>query len=138
MTPPAFLIGFTLRFGDDDDDKDDDDDDNAPSSCNWLCCLVRFARHQPLASSLGFPEQNFVKNFPDNFVNIFLPFYLFFILLMHLLACPGFCYCSFYFHIFLTPSLSSSSRLLIYMLHCHRGKNNIYHNKKEPHIKYMP
>ena len=77
MTPPAFLIGFTLRFGDDDDDKDDDDDDNAPSSCNWLCCLVRFARHQPLASSLGFPEQNFVKNFPDNFVNIFLPFYLF-------------------------------------------------------------
>ena len=77
MTPPAFLIGFTLRFGDDDDDKDDDDDDNAPSSCNWLCCLVRFARHQPLASSLGFPEQNFVKNFPDNFVNIFYHFIFF-------------------------------------------------------------
>ena len=66
----------SLNTDDDDDDKDDDDDDNAPSSCNWLCCLVRFARHQPLASSLGFPEQNFVKNFPDNFVNIFLPFYV--------------------------------------------------------------
>jgi len=52
-----------------DSEEDGDDDDQhqrrvvcvslslvLPSSCNWLCCLVRFARHQPLASSLGFPH----------------------------------------------------------------------------------
>ena len=49
-----------------------DDGNHWPPPCNWLCSLVSFACHQPLASSLSFPSLIGIKFLANIIVDIFI------------------------------------------------------------------
>ena len=49
-----------------------DDGNYWPPPCNWLCSLVSFACHQPLASSLSFPILIGIKFLANIIVDIFI------------------------------------------------------------------
>ena len=48
------------------------DGNHWPPPCNWLCSLVSFACHQPLASSLSFPILIGIKFLANFIVDIFI------------------------------------------------------------------